>query len=140
MEIGALVFGLAGLLALVCFMPPLAVRLRLPHSLLLAICGFLLAYAAHANVWLPPVLGDFLGIINTFDVSHQTFLVVFLPALLFETALAMNVRRLMEDIGPILMLAIVAVFVSTLSVGFLVSQFTPYSLAACLLLLSLIHI
>ncbi|PRY98376.1 sodium/proton antiporter (CPA1 family) [Jezberella montanilacus] len=134
MEIGSLVFGLAGLLMLVCFMPPLAVKLRLPHSLLLAICGFLLAYAAHPNAWLPPVLGDFLGIINTFDVSHQTFLVVFLPVLLFETALAMNVRRLMEDIGPILMLAIVAVFVSTLSVGFLVSQFTPYSLAACLLL------
>ena len=43
---------------------------------------------------------------------------VFLPVLLFETALAMNVRRLMEDIGPILMMAIVAVVVSTLVVGY----------------------
>ena len=134
MDIGELVFGLAGLLMVVCFLPPLAATLRLPHSLMLAICGFLLAITAHASAWLPPILGDFLGIIHTFDLSHQTFLVVFLPVLLFETALAMNVRRLMDDLGPILMMAIVAVFVSTLSVGLLVSQFTNYSLAACLLL------
>lgn len=31
MDIGFLVFGLAGLLTLVCFMPPLAGRLKLPY-------------------------------------------------------------------------------------------------------------
>lgn len=134
MDIGSLVFGLAGLLAMVCFMPPLANRLRLPYSVLLAISGCLIAYATHAYRWLPPVVGDFLSIINTFDLSPETFLVVFLPVLLFETALAMNVRRLMDDIGPILMMAIVAVFVSTLFVGVLVSQFSAYGLSACLLL------
>ena len=36
MDVGFLVFGLAGLLTLVCFMPPLAGRLKLPYSVLLA--------------------------------------------------------------------------------------------------------
>src|SRR3546814_7117571 len=59
---------------------------------------------------------------------------VFLPVLLFETALAMNVRRLMDDIGPILMMAIVAVVVCTVVVGFAVSAVSSYGLVACLLL------
>jgi CPA1 family monovalent cation:H+ antiporter len=134
MEIGSLVFGLAGLLALVCFMPPLAGRLRLPYSVLLAICGCLIAYASHVYRWLPPVVGEFLGIINTLDLEPETYLVVFLPILLFETALAMNVRRLMADLAPILTMAIVAVFVSTIFVGVIVSQFSTVGLITCLLL------
>jgi CPA1 family monovalent cation:H+ antiporter len=134
MNIGSFVFGLAGLLALICFMPPLAGRIKLPYSVFLAICGCLLAYASHVLRWAPPVIGDFLGIINTFEISSETFLIVFLPILLFETALSMNVRRLMDDIGPILMMAIVAVVVSTLLVGLVLTEFSGMSLAVCLLL------
>ncbi len=134
MDIGSFVFGLAGLLALICFVPPLAGRLKLPHSVFLAICGCLLAYASHVLKWAPPVIGDFLGIINTFEISSETFLIVFLPILLFETALSMNVRRLMDDVGPILMMAIVAVVVSTLLVGVVLREFSGMELAACLLL------
>jgi CPA1 family monovalent cation:H+ antiporter len=134
MDIGSFVFGLAGLLALICFVPPLAGRIKLPHSVFLAICGCLLAYASHVLQWAPPVIGDFLSIINTFEISSETFLIVFLPILLFETALSMNVRRLMDDIGPILMMAIVAVVVSTLLVGFVLTKFSGMELAACLLL------
>src|SRR3546814_6327525 len=46
----------------------------------------------------------------------------------------MNVRRLMDDIGPILMMAIVAVVVCTVVVGFAVSAVSSYGLVACLLL------
>jgi CPA1 family monovalent cation:H+ antiporter len=134
MDIGSFVFGLAGLLALICFMPPLAGRMKLPYSVFLAICGSLLAYASYVHQWAPPVLGDFLGIVNTFDISSETFLIVFLPILLFETALSMNVRRLMDDIGPILMMAIIAVIVSTLLVGVVLSKVSGMGLVACLLL------
>lgn len=134
MGIGSFVFGLAGLLALICFVPPIAGRIKLPHSVFLAICGCLLAYASHVLRWAPPVIGDFLNIINTFEISSETFLIVFLPILLFETALSMNVRRLLDDMGPILMMAIVAVFVSTLLVGFVLSEFSGMGLVACLLL------
>lgn len=134
MDIGSFVFGLAGLLALICFMPPLAGRMKLPYSVFLAISGSLLAYASYVHQWAPPLIGDFLGIVNTFDISSETFLIVFLPILLFETSLSMNVRRLMDDIGPILMMAIVAVIVSTLLVGVVLSKVSGMGLVACLLL------
>jgi CPA1 family monovalent cation:H+ antiporter len=134
MEIGYLVFGLAGLLALVSFMPPLAGRLRLPYSVLLAIVGFVLGIIIHVHSWAPRVMSDFLDSLQHFEVSSETFLFVFLPILLFETALSMNVRRLLDDIGPILMMAIVAVVVCTVAVGFSISAASHYGLVVCLML------
>ncbi|MER1966736.1 cation:proton antiporter [Castellaniella sp. GW247-6E4] len=134
MKIGLLVFGLAGLLALVSFMPPLAGRLRLPYSVLLAIVGFILGVIIHVHDWAPAVMVDFLDTLEHFEISSETFLYVFLPVLLFETALAMNVRRLMDDISPILVMAIVAVVVCTLAVGFSLAAISPYSLVVCLML------
>src|SRR5690606_39561246 len=90
MKIGLLVFGLAGLLALVSFMPPLAGRLRLPYSVLLAIVGFVLGVIIHVHGWAPGVVADFLDTLQHFEISSETFLFVFLPVLLFETALATN--------------------------------------------------
>lgn len=138
MDINSFVFGLTGLLALVCFMPPLAGRVKLPYSVFLAIAGCVLGYVSHVHQWAPPVLGEFLTIISTFEVSSETFLVVFLPILLFEAALAMNVRRLLDDLGPILMMAVVAVIISTVFVGVVLSQISGFSLVVCLLLGSIV--
>jgi len=134
MKIGLLVFGLAGLLALVSFMPPLAGRLRLPYSVLLAIVGFVLGVIIHVHGWAPGVVADFLDSLQHFEISSETFLFVFLPVLLFETALAMNIRRLLDDISPILVMAIVAVVVCTVAVGFSLSAIAPYGLVVCLML------
>lgn len=134
MQIGHVVFGLAGLLALVSFMPPIAGRLRLPYSVLLAIVGFVLGLIIHVHSWAPMVMSDFLDSLQHFEVSSETFLFVFLPILLFETSLALNVRRLLDDIGPILMMAIVAVVVCTVAVGFSMSAVSSYGLAVCLML------
>lgn len=134
MNIASLVFGLSGLMALVCFMPPLAGRVRLPYSVLLAIVGCLLGYLIHVHDWAPRMVADFLDALEGFEISSETFLLVFLPVLLFETALSMNVRRLMDDIGPILMMAVVAVVVCTLVVGFVLDEASRYGLVVCLLL------
>ena len=125
MKIGLLVFGLAGLLALVSFMPPLAGRLRLPYSVLLAIVGFILGVIIHVHGWAPGVVADFLDTLQHFEISSETFLFVFLPVLLFETALATNLRRLLDDISPILVMAIVAVVVCTVAVGVLGPNIPP---------------
>lgn len=134
MDVGFLVFGLAGLLTLVCFMPPLAGRIKLPYSVLLAIVGCVLGILVHVHGWAPRVVADFLDSLDHFEISSETFLMVFLPVLLFETALSMNVRRLLDDIGPILMMAIVAVVVCTVVVGLTLDAVSPYGLVACLLL------
>src|SRR5690606_17754978 len=134
MKIGLLVFGLAGLLALVSFMPPLAGRLRLPYSVLLAIVGFVLGVIIHVHGWAPGVVADFLDTLQHFEISSETFLFVFLPVLLFETALATNIRRLLDDISPILVMAIVAVVVCTVMVGFSLAAISTYGLVVCLML------
>jgi len=134
MEVGFLIFGLAGLLALVCFMPALAGRLYLPYSVLLAILGFVLGGIIHVHSWAPVVMSDFLDSLQHYEVSSETFLYVFLPVLLFETSLATNVRRLLDDIGPILLMAVVAVVVCTVAVGFVLSAVSDYGLIVCLLL------
>lgn len=134
MDVGLIVFGIAGLLTLVCFMPPLAARLKLPYSVLLAIVGCLLGILMHWHGWVPPVIGDLLATIDHFEISSDTFLMVFLPVLLFETSLSMNVRRLMDDLGPILLMAIVAVVVCTIVVGLALNVASNYGIIVCLLL------
>jgi CPA1 family monovalent cation:H+ antiporter len=134
MKIGLLVFGLAGLLALISFMPPLAGRLRLPYSVLLAIVGFILGVVIHVHGWAPGMVADFLDSLQHFEISSETFLFVFLPVLLFETALATNIRRLLDDISPILVMAIVAVVACTVAVGFSLAAISPYGLVVCLML------
>jgi len=129
-----IVLGLAGLLVLVCFLTPLAGVFRLPFTLVLAIVGAILGYLVHMHSWAPTWLGEYLESLQAFEVPSETILVVFLPVLLFETALAMNVRRLMDDIAPVLLLAVVAVFVCTAFVGYAVSLITGFDLAACLLM------
>jgi CPA1 family monovalent cation:H+ antiporter len=129
-----LVFGLAGLLVLVCFLSPLASALRIPSTLLLSIVGTLLGYVIHVHPWAPAWLGDSLEVLQAFEIPSETILVVFLPVLLFETALNTNVRGLINDLAPILLLAVVAVFICTVFVGWGVSAISSYSLAACLLL------
>src|SRR3546814_14449414 len=99
MKIGLLVFGLSGLLALISFMPPLAGRLRLPYSILLAIVGFVLGVIIHVHGWAPGVVADFLDTLQPFEVSSATFLFVFSPGLLFATVLSLRFRRLFHDLA-----------------------------------------
>ena len=130
------VLGVSGLLALVSFLPPLAARLQVPYTVLLAAAGVALGTLiqgfAGANGAGP--FHDFLNSLAELDISSEALLYIFLPVLLFETALAVDVRRLFDDIGPILLLAVVAVFVGTFAVGYALNLFTTMGLTACLLL------
>ncbi|WP_029006734.1 cation:proton antiporter [Azospirillum halopraeferens] len=134
------VLGVAGLLALVSFLPPLAVRLRLPYTVLLAGVGLALGALVQVGTAADGAgpVGDFLDSLAEFDLSYETLLHLFLPVLLFETALAINVRRLMDDIGPILVLAVVAVFACTFAIGLALNAVTSMGLVACLLLGSIL--
>jgi CPA1 family monovalent cation:H+ antiporter len=72
------------------------------------------------------------------SLSSEAFLYLFLPILLFETAIEIDVRRLLEDVVPIFLLAVVAVMASTLVIGFGLANFSSYSLVACLLLAAIV--
>ncbi len=135
-DIAITVFGVTGLLALVSLLSPLASRLSLPFSVVLAVvgCGLGAIVIGVQNVESMGVLGDFLVALREVEISSGVFLYVFLPTLLFEAALAIDVRRLMEDLAPILLLAVVAVVVCMLMVGFALAPVSEVGLIACLLL------
>jgi CPA1 family monovalent cation:H+ antiporter len=118
------VLGIAVLLAVVVAMEPVARRLALPLSLVLVIFGAAAGFAIDLS---SHPLGASLAL------SSEAFLYLFLPILLFETAIEIDVRRLLEDIVPIFLLAVVAVMASALIIGFGLNNFSTYSLVACLL-------
>ncbi|MGH6932977.1 MAG: cation:proton antiporter [Dongiaceae bacterium] len=135
-QIAVTVLGVTGLLALVSLLPPVAKRLNLPFSVLLAVVGCALGaivIAVH-DTHAMGMAGHFVAALQGLDVSAEAFLYIFLPTLLFESALAIDVRRLMDDVGPILLLAVVAVLVCTLVVGFTLELVADVGLTACLLL------
>jgi Na+:H+ antiporter len=88
-----------------------AARLRIPYTVALVLGGLALgsfhlpmmeSLIAHRPDWLTP------------DVT----LIVFLPALLFEGSLKLQVRQLRENALPIVLLATAGVLVATLITGF----------------------
>ncbi|MBC7907655.1 MAG: cation:proton antiporter [Rhodospirillaceae bacterium] len=139
-DITMAVFGITGLLALVTLLVPLAARANVAFSLVLALAGIALGLTSNAvEGWnLGGPLGNFLVVLGQFDLSSEAFILVFLPALLFETALVIDVRRLMDDIAPILLLAVVAVLLSTFMVGFGLSTVAGIGVVPCLLLAAIL--
>jgi CPA1 family monovalent cation:H+ antiporter len=115
---------------------PLAERLRLPYSALLALIGILIGAAAtfFLNTPLTDALNPVAEAILALPIRSNVFLYVFLPTLLFQATLGMNPRRMVDDWVPILVLAVVAVVVATLSVGYALAWASSLSLAACLLI------
>lgn len=115
---------------------PLAARLRLPYSVILAVLGILIGAGAifflrtELTDALNPVAEAILGL----PIRSNVFLYVFLPTLLFQATLGMNLRRMMDDWVPILVLAVLAVIVATFSVGYALSWASTLPLAACLLI------
>ncbi len=135
-EIAIPILGITGLLALASLLPPVANRLNLPLSVVLALAGCALGGFVFLGRNLPEAgfLGDFVAALRGFEITSEALLYIFLPALLFEAALVIDVRRLVEDLAPILLLAVVAVVVCTVTVGFAVAAVTEVGLIACLLL------
>src|SRR5260221_987900 len=130
------VFGVTGLLAIVSLLPPLASRLNLPYTVLLAVVGCALGavVAAVAGMGNFGVIGDFFTALHGFGISSEALLFIFLPTVLFESGLSIDVRRLMDDVWPILLLAVGAVLICTLVVGYALGQVAEVGLTACLLL------
>lgn len=137
-DIGGIILGFGVLLALIAPLPPLAERLRLPYTVLLAIlgCGLgvLTGFAGRFEAMLidSDVL-DLIAALGELQVSSAVFLWVFLPLILFHSALELDSRALMEDIGPIFLLAVVAVVATTAIAGLALWSFSAFTLASCLL-------
>ncbi|EDM72417.1 sodium/hydrogen exchanger family, putative [Roseobacter sp. AzwK-3b] len=136
MDIVLITTVIAALFVVIGVAEPLAARLRLPYSVILAVLGTLIGVAAifflrtELTDALNPVAEAILGL----PIRSNVFLYVFLPTLLFQATLGMNLRRMLDDWVPILVLSVVAVVVATVTVGYALSWTSALPLAACLLI------
>src|SRR5437879_5234914 len=124
-------------LTLVSVLVPLAERLRLPHTVLLAVAGLALGFlgtwiARSGHVSGP--LGDVFAGLQRLELSTDVFLPLFLPPLLFTAGLTIDVRRLFDEVFAVLLMAIVAVLVCIAGVASAVHLATGIDLTVCLLL------
>jgi CPA1 family monovalent cation:H+ antiporter len=135
-DIAVVVLTIAGLLVPVSFIQPVSDRLRIPQSVLLALVGVGIGGTAAFLLYTPTidVLDDFVRPLVNLPLTSETFLIVFLPILLFQTALTIDVREMIEDAAPILMLAVVAVIVAAAGIGLGLSLVGGVPLAVAMLL------
>ena len=119
MDIVVITTIIASLFLVIGVSEPLAARLRLPYTVILALVGILIGVGAlfFLRTDLTDVLNPVAEAILALPIKSDVFLYVFLPTLLFQATLGMNLRRMIDDWVPILTLAVVAVVVATLSVG-----------------------
>ncbi|MCA8929334.1 MAG: cation:proton antiporter [Alphaproteobacteria bacterium] len=128
---------LIGLLALAAAAVPLARKLRLPATVLFAASGLAIGLVALERG--SALFGEGLDaydrwVFAQLMLDSQSMLYVFLPPLLFEMTLAVNVRRLLDDTAVVMVMAILAVVTATVLIGVSVWVATPTALVACLLL------
>src|SRR5215469_12065040 len=130
------VFAVTALLGLVSLLLPLAERLSIPYAVLLAVVGVAIGGIANLPFASHPgdIVGDVAGWLHDFGLSPESLLYVFLPALLFEAALNVDVRQLNDEVGPVLILAVVGVIVCTFVVGLALWPISPVGLLACVIL------
>jgi CPA1 family monovalent cation:H+ antiporter len=139
MALPEIVLVIAVLLAVISFAEPLAQRLRLPASVMLAIIGIAIGAAAALLAGQSgSAIGSMAQDFAELPISSAVFLFIFLPALLFQAALTIEVRDLAEDAVPILTMAVVAVLATTLAVGFALWPVSGQPLIVCLLIAAIV--
>src|SRR6056297_1289266 len=136
MDIVLITTVIASMFLVIGVAEPLAARLRLPYSVILASIGILIGVGAifFLRTEYTDALNPVAEAILNLPIRSNVFLYVFLPTLLFQATLGMNLWRMLDDWVPILVLAVVAVIVATLSVGYALSWASTLPLAACLLI------
>lgn len=102
---------ISGLLVLAMIAASLCRHLPIPYTVLLVILGLMVNFfAADSNIM------DLLHF-RDFHLTPDLVLFIFLPALVFETALSLDARALLKNLIPILVLAIIGMLVSVILVG-----------------------
>ena len=110
LDIAFVLLVIAALLVVVGLCQPLAAYLRLPPPVLLGVVGVGLGVfpAMMSQLGWPTQTDPFADIFVALPFSSASFIYVFLPLLVFEAGIVTDVRRMLQDAAPILLLAVVA--------------------------------
>src|SRR5215813_5825306 len=101
-----IVAGIIGLLLIAIVTLVATRRLKLPFTVILVLVGIGLSSFSARYPHLIPSL-------NYLRISPELILFVFLPTLIFESAYNLDVRQLRENLGPVLMLSVPGLLLST---------------------------
>lgn len=133
MSLAIVLAALALLVVFIALVEAMASRLALPQSVMLAGLGIVLG--------LVPVYGEnvaalapLAALFGELPLSAEAIAVLLLPPLLFDAALRIDTRRMLDDAAPIFLLAVVAVCVTTFAVGLALAPLGLAPLVVCLLL------
>jgi CPA1 family monovalent cation:H+ antiporter len=135
-----LTFGLAslaGLLMLISLLDSAASRLGMPFPVLASAVGLLGGLAAVIVGWSPldAALDSYdAWFFTSLALTPQSVIYIFLPPLLFEMTLSVDIRKLRQDLVIVGVMAVVAVVAATIVVGGFLNVFSDLPLLACLLL------
>src|SRR3990172_8728502 len=84
-------------------------NIPIPYTVFLVMLGTLLGVLARSNHDFEPLL--------LFQLPPDLVLFLFLPALIFESAVNLNARLLLKALAPVMLLAILALLISTAIIG-----------------------
>ncbi len=101
-------------------------RIRFPYTVGLVVIGYVFAAYIAPNI---PLLAPLSG----FTLSSDIILFLFLPPLIFESAITLNSRLLSINILPVMLLAVIGLVISTVVVGVLLTFVSPLPLIFALL-------
>lgn len=136
-EVVFALLAISMVLTVVSVLVPLSERLRLPHTVLLALAGLLLGFA---SLWVAKhgrhmgAFHDAFSGLARLERGTDLFLPLFLPPLLFTAGLTIDVRRLLDEISAVLLMAVVAVLVCIAGVAGAVHLATGLDILVCLML------
>jgi len=135
-NVSALVVVLTALLALAVMFLPISRRFNFPYTVMLALVGIIIGFIIHGlgQVEGSGLVGELVGAVKNVGITSGIVFFIFLPALVFESALAIDVRRLIDDLAPVLLLAVVGLLISTFVVGYAMSWVSGIAIIPCLLL------
>lgn len=136
MQAPIFIAAIAGLLVVISLIQPLARRLKVAPSVVLALVGTAIGVLSGWLLYTPSTdaFNQIASVFVNLPLNAQGILHLFLPVLLFQTTLTLDVRRMADDAGVIFVMAVVAVVVATAFIGLALSPFTAVPLIACLLL------
>jgi CPA1 family monovalent cation:H+ antiporter len=107
-------------------------RFRIPYTVALVLGGFAI------DLFHLPILSALGETEGSRFLTPDIILILFLPALLFESGININVRQLRENLTPILMLAVAGVVAATVITAYAVHWVVGLPLIAALLFGALI--
>ncbi|NEP15885.1 MAG: transporter [Leptolyngbya sp. SIO4C1] len=122
--------AILGLLLIACVAAIALRRLNFPYTIGLVVVGVTLGLLKETVPGVAPL--------TEMDLSHEIILFLFLPPLVFESALTLDARLLLRNLTPVLMLAVPGLLLSTAVVGGLMGALTPLDWTGALLFGSLI--